>query len=68
MSNAKNESEKLLEEARTCKVDLIALLEKIDRELEKDKDNKIALEAKRIAKERLSVREAVTGIPQQYKS
>lgn len=67
MSNA-NESENLLKEARTCKVDLIALLEKIDRELEKDKDNKTALEAKRIAKDRLAIREAVTGIPQQYKS
>lgn len=63
MSN-KNESEKLLEDARTCKVDLKALLEKIDQELEKDENNRIALEAKRIVKDRLVVKEAITGIPQ----
>lgn len=59
-----NESEELLIQARTCKVDLKALLEKIDRELEKDKNNKIALEAKRVVKDRLVVKEAITGIPQ----
>lgn len=59
-----NESEELLIQARTCKVDLKALLEKIDKELEKDKDNKTALEAKRVVKDRLVVREAITGIPQ----
>lgn len=63
MSNV-NEPENLLKQARTCKVDLIDLLEKIDQELEKDKNNKIALEAKRVVKDRLVVREAVTGIPQ----
>ncbi len=67
MSNTENKSGNLLKEARTCKVDLIALMEKINKELEKDKDNKTAIEAKRIIKDRLAVKEAVTGIPQQYK-
>lgn len=64
MSNVENESEDLLIQARTCKVDLRTLLEKIDNELEKDKNNKTALEAKRVVKDRLAVKEAVTGIPQ----
>ena len=45
-------------------IDLLDLLEKIDKELEKDKNNKDALEAKRVVKDRLAVKEAVTGIPQ----
>ncbi|PKL66592.1 MAG: hypothetical protein CVV28_09320 [Methanobacteriales archaeon HGW-Methanobacteriales-1] len=64
MSTEKNEAENLLIQARTCKVDLIALLEKIDQELENDKRNKTALEAKRVVKDRLAVKETMTGIPQ----
>jgi hypothetical protein len=67
MNNDKKESKELLIQARTCKVDLTALIEKINQKLEKDKDNKTALEAKRVVKDRLAVKEAVTGIPQQYK-
>ena len=64
MGNDKNETENLLKQARICNIDLLDLLDKIEKELEKDKDNKTALEAKRVVKDRLVVREAVTGIPQ----
>ena len=64
MSNDENESENLLKKARTCNIDLLDLLDEIEKELEKDKDNKTALEAKRVVKDRLAVKEAVTGIPQ----
>ncbi len=64
MGNNENGINNLLEQARTCKIDLIALLEEIDKELENNKDNKALLEAKRVVKDRMAVREAITGIPQ----
>ena len=64
MSNTTDGSEKLLKQASICNIDLLDLLDEIEKELEKDKDNKTALEAKRVVKNRLVVREAITGIPQ----
>ena len=63
MGNAENEPE-LLKKARTCSIDLLDLLDEIEKELENNKGDKTALEAKRIVNNRLAVKEAVTGIPQ----
>lgn len=62
--NNNKESDKILEQAHTCEIDLIALLENIEKKLEKDKDNKDLLESKRIVKERIKVREIITGVSQ----
>ncbi len=64
MGADKNESDKLLKHARTCNIDLLDLLDEIEKELKKDKNNKDALEAKRVVKDRLAAKEAITGIPQ----
>jgi hypothetical protein len=64
MGDDRNESEKLLKQARTCNIDLLDLLDEIEKELENNKDNKDALEAKRVVKDRLAAKEAMTGISQ----
>ncbi len=64
MGADKEESGKLLKQARTCNIDLLDLLDEIEKELKNDKDNEDALEAKRVVKDRLVAKEAMTGIPQ----
>lgn len=62
--NNNKDSDKILDQAHTCEIDLTALLQNIEKELEKDKDNEDLLKSKRIVKERIKVREIVTGVSQ----
>lgn len=64
LKTIKKESENILEQAHTCEIDLVALLEKIERELESDKGNKELLKSKKVVKDRIKVREIITGVSQ----